>query len=85
MTTIADELIAMKLAIESLPLEYRAHLRERYTSLSDAILNHLSLIMERDKSIGELVDQAKLDTQYITFDLEATKRERDDLKTQLGE
>jgi len=35
--------------------------------------------------IQEALNQLRLDVSYLTFDLEATRRERDALKAKLGE
>ncbi len=58
------------------------------TALGPA-LNQLNTVMNHRKKTLELVQEAmgqvRLDVNYMVFDLEATRRERDELKQRLGE
>ena len=75
------ELQEMAKAIESLPQRYR-----------DAVAPALSRVVEcstRRRRILTLVQEAlsqlRLDMKYLIFDLEATRRERDQYKEQLDQ
>jgi len=63
-------------AVESLPPRYRAELQKplkrvvEYTRRRRRILN----------LIQEALSQLRMDMKYMMFDLEATRRERDDYK-----
>lgn len=65
--------------IEQLPPELAKSFRDQLKNLSEALLRFLAEVMQRDAIIKEMVEQQRLNTAYITFDLEATKRERDAL------
>jgi len=81
---VSAELILMSKAIADVPEPWATILRERYVALSDSILQHFASVIERDKLLNTLVEQNMVDTRYITFDLEATKRERDGLQLRLN-
>jgi hypothetical protein len=74
-----NELEALAKAINELPLPYQQQLTPVLGQLKE---NH-----RRRRSILQLVNDAmnqlRLDMKYLMFDLEATRRERDEYKTQL--
>lgn len=82
--TVATALINLSMYIATVPEPWRSQLIARHTQLSDAILAHLAIMMERDKAILGLVEQTRTDSQYIAFDLEATRRERDQLQDRVN-
>jgi len=68
-------------AIASLPTEYRAQLEpllERVVENSTRRRRILSLVQD---ALGQL----RLDMKYLMFDLEATRRERDEYRRKLAE
>lgn len=72
---IPSELIELRTEIENLPL----HLRQKMLPLCER-LYHFSRLHSRLLRIAqEAVDQLQLDAKYMQFDLEATRRERDEL------
>ena len=72
---IPSELIELKTHVEQLPL----HLRQKLLPLCER-LHHYSRLHSRLLRIAqEAVDQLQLDVKYMHFDLEATRRERDEL------
>jgi hypothetical protein len=72
---IPSELIDLKRQVEDLPL----HLRQKLLPLCER-LHHYSRLHSRLLRIAqEAVDQLQLDAKYMQFDLEATRRERDEL------
>ncbi len=76
---IPSELIELRTEIENLPL----HLRQKMLPLCER-LYHFSRLHSRLLRIAqEAVDQLQLDAKYMQFDLEATRRERDDLMREI--
>jgi hypothetical protein len=76
---IPSELIELRKQIEELPL----HLRQRLLPLCER-LHHFTRLHSRLLRIAqEAVDQLQLDAKYLQFDLEATRRERDELQREL--
>ncbi len=68
-------------AVASLPSEYRARLEpllERAIENGTRRRRILNLVQD---ALGQL----RLDMKYLMFDLEATRRERDDYRRKLGE
>jgi hypothetical protein len=66
--------------IETLPPEIQ-------TALNGA-LHQVNITLNRKRRVIEMVNsslgQLRLDMKYLMFDLEATRRERDELKRELG-
>lgn len=72
---IPSELIELKKHVDELPL----HLRQKLLPLCER-LHHYNRLHSRLLQIAqEAVDQLQLDAKYMQFDLEATRRERDEL------
>jgi|ERR1022692_4760933 hypothetical protein len=72
---IPSELNQLRNEVEQLPL----HLRQKLLPLCER-LHHYSRLHSRLLRIAqEAVDQLQLDAKYMQFDLEATRRERDEL------
>lgn len=73
------ELTQLTEAVHALPVEYR--------QLIDPILAKVTQSTRRRRRILTLVQDAlgqlRLDMKYLMFDLEATRRERDEFKSQL--
>jgi len=68
-------------AVAALPTEYRSQLEpllERVVENSTRRRRILSLVQD---ALGQL----RLDMKYLMFDLEATRRERDEYRQKLGE
>src|SRR5438876_4862455 len=76
---IPSELIELRNEIEQLPL----HVRQKMLPLCER-LHHYSRLHSRLLRIAqEAVDQLQLDMKYLNFDLEATRRERDELMREM--
>lgn len=77
--TIPPELQELAAAIQSLPAPYRAQV--------DPVLQRVIEGTRRRRQILSLVQDAlselRMDMKYLLFDLEATRRERDDYRRQL--
>ena len=67
--------------IETLPAEMQTTLR--------GAVNQVNTNLNRKKQILQMVNdsisQLRVDVKYLMFDLEATRRERDELRARLGE
>ena len=65
---------------ETLEPEVQRQLKPALTQLNN-LLSHKKRTL---KLVQEALSQLRVDVKYLMFDLEATRRERDELKAQLG-
>lgn len=72
---IPSELIELRKEIEALPL----HLRQKLLPMCERLYHYTRLHSRLLRIAQEAVDQLQLDAKYMQFDLEATRRERDEL------
>jgi uncharacterized coiled-coil DUF342 family protein len=77
---IPVELIELKRGIEALPAEHR----EMLLPIMERVVVSSSRRRKILKLVQEALGQLRLDMKYLVFDLEATRRERDEYKAQLG-
>lgn len=78
---VPQELIELRNHLDALPLAAR----NKLIPLCDRV-GHFSRLQGRLVRIAQdAVDQLQLDVKYLLFDLEATRRERDELRAQLRE
>ena len=77
---LPHDLIDLETVIRSLPIEHR-----------QAVVQALDKVIESTKRrrrilnlVQDALSQLRLDMKYLMFDLEATRRERDDFRRQLG-
>lgn len=76
---IPQELFDLRDYLEKLPLPVREHL----VPLCERV-GHFARLQNRLVRIAQdAVDQLQLDVKYLAFDLEATRRERDELRSRL--
>lgn len=68
-------------AIETLPAEHKSRLKP----LADRILAASKRRRKILTLVQDALSQLRLDMKYLVFDLEATRRERDDFQRQLKE
>ena len=73
---IPSELLEMRKQIEELPLQ----LRQKLLPLCERLHHYTRLHTRLLRIAQEAVDQLQLDAKYMQFDLEATRRERDELQ-----
>lgn len=76
---IPAELMEMRRQIEELPV----HHRQKLLPLCDRLHHYTRLHSRLLRIAQEAVDQLQLDAKYMQFDLEATRRERDELQREL--
>jgi len=78
---IPKEIVDLATAVSQLPPEYREKV--------DSALNRVVESTKRRRRILSLVQDAlsqlRLDMKYLAFDLEATRRERDEYRRKMGE
>jgi hypothetical protein len=76
---IPAELIDLRKEVEELPL----HLRQKMLPLCERLYHYNRLHSRLLRIAQEAVDQLQLDAKYMQFDLEATRRERDELMREM--
>jgi len=83
--TKADEMPAdlseLVEAIERLPLHQRGEINEILSRVVDSTRRRRRILNLVQEALGQL----RLDMKYLMFDLEATRRERDEYRQQLEE
>ena len=83
-TQIADdmpqELVELATAVRSLPLELRDRIEPTLGQVMESTRRRRILSLVQD-ALGQL----RLDMKYLMFDLEATRRERDEFRRQVEE
>jgi len=75
------ELVDFLHLVDTLPIEYRADFYKALGRLVDGFERRRSIF----HYVQETLSQMSLDLKYILFDLEATRRERDNYRRQLDE
>jgi len=75
------ELIELAKQIGKLPPEHQAGMESAYCRVVDAVNRRRRILT----LVQEALSQLRLDIKYLMFDLEVTRRERDELKEELGE
>jgi hypothetical protein len=73
------EILDLAEAIAMLPLEYRLKIEPLLNRVLDNAKRRRRILSLVQDALGQL----RLDMKYLTFDLEATRRERDDYRQQL--
>jgi len=77
---VAPELEELRRAIDGLDVGTRLMLQPLFQRVSESVNRRRKILQMVQESIGQL----RLDMKYLVFDLEATRRERDDLEVQVG-
>ncbi len=78
---IPTDLLELTSAIETLPLEHRVKLLPALRRVTESSVRRRRILSLVQEALGQL----RLDMKYLVFDLEATKRERDDFLQKLTE
>ncbi|MGN6135018.1 MAG: transcriptional regulator [Aureliella sp.] len=76
---IPADLLELTQAIESLPLEQRIRLLPSLRRVTESSVRRRRILTLVQEALGQL----RLDMKYLVFDLEATRRERDEFQQQL--
>ena len=77
---VPQELIEMRHYLSQLPLPWR----EKLLPLCDRLGHYTRLQNRIIRMAQDTVDQLQLDVKYMQFDVEATRRERDELLREFG-
>lgn len=75
------ELIELARRIADLPPEHQPDLESAYNRVVDSVRRRRRIL----SLVQEALAQLRLDIKYLMFDLEVTRRERDELRQQLDE
>jgi hypothetical protein len=78
-TNEANELVDFFHLINKLPIEYRSDLYQALHRLVEGFERRQQILGYIQESLGQI----NLDFKYLIFDLEATRRERDEYRRQL--
>ena len=76
---IPADLLELTQAIESLPIEQRVRLLPSLRRVTESSVRRRRILTLVQEALGQL----RLDMKYLVFDLEATRRERDEFQQQL--
>lgn len=78
---IPSELVDLQKVIDSLPNDQRLLVQPVFQRVVESTNRRRKILQLVQESIGQL----RLDMKYLVFDLEATRRERDNFQRQLNE
>jgi hypothetical protein len=76
---LPGELIELAAAIALLPAEHRARMEPLYQRVADNSRRRAKIL----HLVQDALSQLRLDMKYLLFDLEATRRERNDYRRAL--
>ena len=76
---IPSELLDLQRVIETLPPAYRLSIQPTFQRVVESTNRRRKILQLVQESIGQL----RLDMKYLVFDLEATRRERDNYQRQI--
>jgi hypothetical protein len=74
-----SEFVDLLHLIDKLPVEYRSDFYHVLNRLTDGFAQRQQILSDVRESLGQI----NLDLKYLIFDLEATRRERDEYRRQL--
>jgi len=75
------EIVELARHIASLPEDLQPELESVYNRVVDSVRRRRRIL----SLVQEALSQLRLDIKYLMFDLEVTRRERDELREQLGD
>ncbi len=78
---LSREMIDLGQRISNLPSPYQDEMQALYTRVVDSVKRRRRILT----LVQEALSQLRLDIKYLMFDLEVTRRERDELKNRLEE
>ncbi len=76
---IPADLLELTQAIEALPIEQRVRLLPSLRRVTESSVRRRRILTLVQEALGQL----RLDMKYLVFDLEATRRERDEFQQKL--
>lgn len=78
---IPADLLELTQAIEALPIEQRVRLLPSLRRVTESSIRRRRILTLVQEALGQL----RLDMKYLVFDLEATRRERDEYLQKLND
>ncbi len=78
---IPTDLLELIAAVDSLPVEQRVRLLPALRRVTESSVRRRRILTLVQEALGQL----RLDMKYLVFDLEATRRERDEFLEKLNE
>ena len=78
---VPTDLLELTEAIDALPVEHRIKLLPALRRVTESSVRRRLILTLVQEALGQL----RLDMKYLVFDLEATRRERDELNEKLAE
>jgi hypothetical protein len=81
LSEIPREVVDLVAAVKELPEEYRKTVDEALGRVVDSTKRRRRILSLVQDALGQL----RLDMKYLAFDLEATRRERDEYRRQIEE
>jgi len=75
------EVIDLAKYIAALPSEYQPDLEAAYNRVVDSVRRRRRILA----LVQEALSQLRLDIKYLMFDLEMTRKERDELRERMGD
>lgn len=78
---IPADLLELTAAIEELPVEQRVRLLPSLRRVTESSVRRRKILTLVQEALGQL----RLDMKYLVFDLEATRRERDEVLEKLND
>lgn len=78
---LPQDLIDLTLAVERLPAEYREAIGPSLNRVVDSTRRRRRIL----QLVQDALSQLRLDMKYLLFDLEATRRERDEYRAKLDQ
>jgi uncharacterized coiled-coil DUF342 family protein len=81
LSSIPQELIDLGKAIATLPTDLTPEVSESYARVVQAVQRRKRIL----KQIQDSLSQVRLDVKYLMFDLETTRSERDELRSEIHE
>jgi hypothetical protein len=73
------DLVELEAAIYGLPVNQRTHVLEVFDRVKQSTLRRRRIL----NLVQDALSQLRLDMKYLMFDLEATRRERDEFRRQV--
>jgi hypothetical protein len=78
---LPHDLVELTAAVAVLPIEFRASIETIIFRVVESTRRRRRIL----NLVQDALSQLRLDMKYLLFDLEATRRERDDYRNQLGQ
>src|SRR5882672_1327329 len=78
---LPSDILELAAAVSALPLESRRAVEAQFSRVLESTKRRRRIL----GLVQDALSQLRLDMKYLMFDLEATRRERDELRRKLGE